>query len=138
MLPSRCRTAFVFLVTLTVILSYLPMPVSSLPIMAFQDRESYTSSSSYNDDKLVFDVSFGLGTPSQIVPPQLKRFCLTFFPVLLVTLSATCAWIACRMTIVLFITWVNREPSQPHLLYSSRLTLSRAVGRFHRLNRTTD
>jgi len=76
------------MVLLTLILTYLPMPVSSLPIVIFQDRNIHASNSSYVDDKLVFDVSF------------------TF--ALLIALLITYVWITARMNVDLFISWVNR------------------------------
>ncbi len=66
MLSSLYRTTAFFLITLILILTYLPMRVSSFPIVVFQDRSTYIPNSSYLDDKLVFDVSFFLGTPKRL------------------------------------------------------------------------
>jgi hypothetical protein len=67
MLPSLKRTTFIFVVVLTLIFTYVPAPVSSLPIVVFQGqgRNSHASNSSYIDGKLVFDVSFAFGTPER-------------------------------------------------------------------------
>jgi len=64
---SLKRTTFIFVVVLTLILTYVPAPVSSLPIVIFQGQgwNSHASNSSRIDDKLVFDVSFGFGTPER-------------------------------------------------------------------------
>ena len=78
MLPSRYRATFAFLVLLTLILTYLPMPVSSLPIVTFQDRNSHASNSSYINDQLVFDVSFAFGKPRNCATTD-KVFDLTSF-----------------------------------------------------------
>jgi hypothetical protein len=63
MLPSLKRTTFIFLVLLALILTYVPMPVSSRPLAILHDRNSHTSNPSYIDDQLVFDVSIAFGTP---------------------------------------------------------------------------
>jgi hypothetical protein len=63
MLRSLKHTAFIFMVLLTLILTYVPTPgVLSLPIVVFQDH-SHAYNAPYIDDKLVFDVSFAFGTP---------------------------------------------------------------------------
>ena len=77
MLPPSYRATFVFVVLLTLILTY-PMPVSSLPIVALKDRISHASNSSYADDQLVFDVSFTLGMPRNCASTD-KVFDLTSF-----------------------------------------------------------
>jgi hypothetical protein len=122
MLPSLYRTIAFFLITLTFILTYLPMPVSSLPIVIFEDRTSY--------DKLVFDVSFFLGTSKRLAI-TVEVFYLTFFLVLLLALTITWAWITCRMTVDLFILWVNRKPSRLHVLFLFPMSFLRPIGRFH-------
>ena len=71
MLPSLYHTTFSFLVTLILILTYVPTLVSSLPIAVFQYQNSHASDSSYIDYKLVFDVSFALGT----VPHETRAMC---------------------------------------------------------------
>jgi len=88
MLPSLKRTTFIFLVLLALILTYVPMPVSSRPLAILHDRNSHTSNPSYIDDQLVFDVSIAF--------------------VLFIALAITCIWITARMTIDRFISCVNR------------------------------
>jgi hypothetical protein len=80
MLPSRYRTTFLFVVLLTLTLTYLPMLVSSFPIVAFQDLSSHASksNSSYIDDQVVFDVSPTFGTPRNCATTD-KVFDLTSF-----------------------------------------------------------
>lgn len=75
------------MVLLTFILTYLPMHVTSLPIVVFQDRNSHASS--YIDDQLVFDVSFAF--------------------VLFIVLLITFIWITARMTtnrLILLVNWL--------------------------------
>ena len=112
MLPSLKRTTFFFMVFLTLILTYVPMPVSSLPIVVFHDRISNASNSSYIDNQLVFDVSFAFGTSrDRTTTDKVFDLRLTSFPVLFIALAITFIWIAARMTVERFIMCVNREPS---------------------------
>jgi len=138
MLHPLKRTTFVFVVLLTLILTYFPKPVSSLPIAIFYSRISHASNSSYIDYQLVFDLSFAFGTPRDRATTDIV-FDLTSFPVLLIALAITCIWIAARMTIDRFISSVNREFSQSRILPLSPLShrLSRTIGHFYRHSRTS-
>lgn len=84
------RTTFAALAFLIFILTYLPIPVSSLPFSVFQleDRNSNATKSSFSEDKLVFDVSFGF--------------------VILIALLITYVWITARINVIRFIHWVNQ------------------------------
>jgi hypothetical protein len=113
---SLKRTTFIFLVLFNLILTYVPMPVSSLPIVVFHDRISHASNSSYIDHQLVFDVSFTFGTSRDRATIKVFDLKLTSFPVLFIALAVTFLWIVARMTVERFILYVNREPSQSRVL----------------------
>ena len=61
---SLKHTTFIFMVLLTLILSYVPKPVSSSPIVVLQDH-SHAYNTFHVDNKLAFDVSFAFGTPKR-------------------------------------------------------------------------
>jgi len=101
---SLYPTAVPFGVLLILILTYVPMSVSSLPIAIFQNRNSLPANSSHTDDKLVFDVAFAL--------------------VLFVALAMTYLLIASRMTIDRFFILINRLGLSENFIFLAEVSIT--------------